>query len=50
MPADRSGRTRAAATSSPAIASAWTTALAIRSVRYRSWAGGAAGTPHHDHY
>ena len=38
MPAERSGRTSAAATSSPAMASACTTALDIRSVRYCSCA------------
>ena len=43
MPALRSGRTSAAATSSPATASACTTALDIRSVRYSSYA--CASTP-----
>jgi hypothetical protein len=36
MPADRSGRTSAAATRRPATASAFTTAFDIRSVRYSS--------------
>src|SRR5438093_11322823 len=36
IPVARSGRTSAAATRSPATASAWTTAFDIRSVRYRS--------------
>ena len=43
MPALLSGRTSAAATSSPATASACTTALDIRSVRYSGYA--CASTP-----